>query len=254
MGRPDDDVSQGEGFLARWAKRKQAIRGGLDPDAPPPPPPDPWRAGQPAASPVSVGPAAGGADATTDDPARAAETPPLPSLDAIVPGADVTAFLQSHVPEALRTAALRKLWVTDPEIRSFVEMADYQWDFNNPDSIPGWSSRLPDIDVKAMAARIFGTDKQPPTEPDAGETPAAAGLDSPPDAMTARPGHDDIARIGPAGIDPPESVGAMAARDAADTVEHTAEHIAGDPVPAAPMDDGASNGLGRRRHGGALPT
>ncbi len=77
----------------------------------------------------------------TSAPPRARRRPadlPLPSLDSIVPGADVSAFFQAHVPEALRNAALRKLWTTDPEISGFIEMADYQWDFNNPDSIPGW--------------------------------------------------------------------------------------------------------------------
>ncbi len=149
MSRPDD--SEG-GFLGRWARRKQeAQRAAREPAV---------------AAPAEV------------TPPPAAEQPaadlPLPSLDSIVPGADVSAFFQAHVPEALRKAALRKLWTTDPEISGFIEMADYQWDFNNPDAIPGWGSRLDMPDVRRLAGRLLGVEQEERNAaPDRDAAPAA---------------------------------------------------------------------------------
>jgi hypothetical protein len=135
MSRPEDETPVDGGFLGRWAKRKQEVqRQDLVPQNVPDALPEPV-------------------------PEARAEELPLPSLDSIVPGSDLTAFFQKHVPEALRTAALRKLWVTDPEIKNFIEMADYQWDFNNPDSIPGWSSSVEGVDVKDMLEKVMGMEK-----------------------------------------------------------------------------------------------
>jgi hypothetical protein len=95
------------------------------------------------------------------------ESLPLPSLDDILPGSDMSVFFQKHVPEALRAAALRKLWITDPDIKDFIEMADYQWDFTKPDSIPGWSSTVEGVDMKAMLEKIFsGAIKKEPEPED----------------------------------------------------------------------------------------
>jgi Protein of unknown function (DUF3306) len=138
MSRPEDETPVDGGFLGRWARRKQEVQ---RQDAAPQPAPE-------------------GAPDTVPD--GAAEELPLPSLDSIVSGSEVTAFFQKHVPEALRTAALRKLWVTDPEIKNFIEMADYQWDFNNPDSIPGWSSSIEGVDVNGMLEKVMGIEKPAP--------------------------------------------------------------------------------------------
>ncbi len=130
MSRPEDE----NGFLNRWAKRKQLVQkeaAQLE---------DASAAGRPEVAPQ-----------TATDPVEL----PLPSLDDVLPGGDVSVFLQKHVPDALRNMALRKAWLADPEISSFIEMADYQLDYANPDSIPGWSSRLEGVDIKAMVERVF---------------------------------------------------------------------------------------------------
>ncbi len=139
MSRSDD--SDG-GFLGRWARRKQEAH----------------RAAREAAPVPAL------AEVPSEPAAPAAELP-LPSLDSIVPGADVSAFFQAHVPDALRTAALRKLWTTDPEISGFIEMADYQWDFNNPDAIPGWGSRLETPDVRRLVQRVLGSGEEERSTP-----------------------------------------------------------------------------------------
>jgi hypothetical protein len=79
----------------------------------------------------------------------------LPSLESIGANSDVTAFLQRGVPATLTRAALRRAWTADPAIRDFVGLSENSWDFNAPDSIPGFGS-LDAADVKRMAAQFFG--------------------------------------------------------------------------------------------------
>jgi Protein of unknown function (DUF3306) len=215
------------GFLSRWSRLKQETK---REDATPAPQPE-----------AAVPPAAD-IDAGREQPPLDEELP-LPSLDDITPGADVTAFFGKHVPEALRTAALRKLWITDPDIKDFIEMADYQWDFTNPDSIPGWSSKLEGVDVKALVDRIFG------------EIPAAvdrekAAADSP-DTLSEpveplAPEDENTLGENTETADIPDSSSAnrlMRPAVAADDVA----------MQKNPSDSGVY-ALQKRRHGGALPT
>jgi hypothetical protein len=81
-----------------------------------------------------------------DDDAAAPETcaipifdpASLPSLDSITAGTDISLFLRSGVPAELTVAALRRAWVSDPVIRDFIGIAENQWDFTNPATIPGF--------------------------------------------------------------------------------------------------------------------
>src|SRR3546814_7221733 len=63
---------------------------------------------------------------------------PLPSLENLTAESDLTAFLREGVPESLKKAALRKMWLLDPAIRDHVGLAECTWDFNRPGSIPGF--------------------------------------------------------------------------------------------------------------------
>ena len=62
----------------------------------------------------------------------------LPSLESIAADSDIGAFLQSGVPAELTRGALRRVWASDPAIRDFIGIAENQWDFNDPDGIPGF--------------------------------------------------------------------------------------------------------------------
>jgi hypothetical protein len=62
----------------------------------------------------------------------------LPSLESITADTDIGAFLKSGVPAELTRAALRRVWSSDPAIRDFIGIAENQWDFNDPDGIPGF--------------------------------------------------------------------------------------------------------------------
>jgi hypothetical protein len=142
---PSDDETGG--FLGRWAKRKQAVQ--LETQQVKSPAPLPTEEDK-----QSLAPTAPAETAASSESHEKTELP-LPSLDDVLPGGDVSMFLAKHVPDSLRNLALRKAWASDPEISTFIEIAENQWDFNNPDSIPGFSSKLEGIDIKAMVEKMF---------------------------------------------------------------------------------------------------
>jgi hypothetical protein len=125
MSREDDNP------LLRWARRKHAARTGGDPGA-----------GSPAA--VATEPAARAMPAerppaALDAAAEKAPEPP-PSLDDLTAESNLAAFLRENVPEHVKKAALRKMWSLDPAIRDHIGLVENGWDFNQPESIPGFGS------------------------------------------------------------------------------------------------------------------
>lgn len=140
-------TDEDEGTLARWSRRKRAARG---PEAAPPP--------EPEASPPAV--------------EEAVPPEELPSLDDLTVGSDLTAFLRKGVPDALKRAALRKMWSLDPAIRDHVGLSENAWDFNDPASIPGFGPA-----AKALARPDFlsrgqlNLDRLKPVEPAPAEDP-----------------------------------------------------------------------------------
>ena len=216
-----------EGFLKRWSRKKRTETPAAEPEAAETPPSNlPPQAGEGLSIPPprsgggqeGVPPQARGPhEKTGDDAIDPATRPPIESLG---PGSDYTVFLKKGVPEALRLAALRKAWMSDPFIRDFRSPAiDYGWDFTTPD----YSLRAGD-DVAKMLDQIFA-----PAAPDANPPPS-----SPPPSPA------------PAAKAAPEQGGAaerpkLPQKKAADSVAPTAA--------AAP----AMAEKPRRKHGGALP-
>jgi hypothetical protein len=156
-------MSDQEKFLARWSRRKLEPADEKVPAQPPQ-----------------------GADASppNDDaakpptPARQAEAvaefdlSKLPSLDSIGADSDIRAFLQAGVPSPLKNAALRRAWSADPAIRDYVGPNENFWEGAGPDGVPGFGELDPNLDVKKLAAEVFG-DREPQTEPPAEATSSA---------------------------------------------------------------------------------
>ena len=92
----------------------------------------------------------------------------MPSIDSIVAGTDIRAFLQKGVPAELTKAALRRAWTTDPAIRDFIEIAENQWDFTDPTSIPGFGPLRASDDVRQLVSQAMG--KLPESPPPAALT------------------------------------------------------------------------------------
>ncbi len=220
-----------EGFLKRWSRRKrEGTPAANEPDSVQAPPQAPSSSLPPQAEEVSAAPsslapqpAAGAGDTPVGD--RAGDGPDddaidpatLPPLESLGPESDYTVFLKKGVPEALRLAALRKAWASDPLIRDFRSPAiDYGWDFTTPDY-----ALRPGDDVGKLLDRIFPKD--------AAETPVAA-----PTPIPQLP--SEAARPAPL---PPEPPVAEAATPKSEP----------EPAPALV----SAQTVPRRRHGGALP-
>jgi hypothetical protein len=88
----------------------------------------------------------------------AATLPPIESIDART---DITVFLQSGVPEELRLVALRRAWIADSAIRNFKDPQENDWNFNDPNGVPGFGELGPEADVKRMVAGILGEASRP---------------------------------------------------------------------------------------------
>lgn len=213
-------MSEG-GFLSRWSRRKQAIARGEAPVEPVPP--------EAVTTPAAVPDHAVPGDAPIAKPAVAEEAPfdiaSLPSIESLTAESDITAFLARGVPQILKRQALRRIWSLDTGIRDFVGPADYAWDFNAPDGVPGFSLDLPG-DVKKLLAQAIGAPPEPePEARDGAEIPAE------PDGPPA-----EVAAAEPA---PPSLPAAAAPPDAPEAAPAEAE---AEPAPRP------------RRHGSAMPS
>jgi hypothetical protein len=121
-------------FLRRWSRRKRAAERQA-----------------PQAGPNSNPPAPSESTAPPFDPVV------LPPIESIGAASDIRAFLAPNVPIELRRAALRQLWVSDPAIRDFIGIAENQWDFTKPDSVPGFGSLELTPELRRLAEEYFGS-------------------------------------------------------------------------------------------------
>lgn len=149
MSAPDNPK---EHFLRRWSRRKQ--RAEKHPDAGGK---APQIVADETAAPVSS--AQRESDGPVFDPAS------LPPIDSINAASDIRAFLAPNVPMNLARAALRRAWLTDPNIHDFVGLAENQWDFTNPDSVPGFGSLEITPELQRMAANLIGDLCEPSAQP-----------------------------------------------------------------------------------------
>ncbi len=135
-------MSDPKSFLERWSRQKLES------------------AEEPALADKAALPAAekrAGEPAAPAKPAPVAEIDleKLPSIESIVAGTDIRAFLQKGVPPALSRAALRRAWSADPAIRDFIGLSENSWDFTAPDSMPGFGPLGPD-EIRRLTAQLFG--------------------------------------------------------------------------------------------------
>jgi hypothetical protein len=161
----------------------------------------------------------------------------LPPIDSIVAGSDIRAFLQKNVPAELTKAALRRAWTTDPAIRDFIGIAENQWDFTDPTSIPGFGPLEPGGDVQGMLAQAMG--KLPDAQKAVG--PGSHSKSQPPAAEAAGPNLPVEARAED-GAAPPE-------REITDVQSTIASAAPQHPEPI--LDSGAIRR--RKGHGTAMP-
>jgi hypothetical protein len=221
MSDPDN---RAEKLLQRWSRRKQAalrrVRGSEPRGAPP---------NAEARSPTGAC-ARGRRDQPAFDPAT------LPPIESITAASDIRAFLAPGVPEELTRAALRRMWVTDPAIRDFVGLAENQWDFTRPDSVPGFGSLELTPDLRRILARLVGE----PTEQSAADGEQAQPIAETSDRLTPPTTRPTLgaANVALRSADPP--LPSRRSNDDAATQPRCGEKLATPDWP-------------RRKHGGALP-
>jgi hypothetical protein len=211
-----------EGFLSRWSRRKRQAVAKAPPPAEPAVVPAVVPDEPPEAPPLAAEVAAPGPEAPPGGEASAADgafdPASLPPVESLTAESDLRPFMQPRVPAALRQAAMRRMWSLDPVIRDFVGPADYAWDFNAPDGVPGFALELGG-DIARLLAQAIGEPAM-----DAGpEVPPAPG--APPMDLALAPAPEAAA--------PPVAEEAPASPPATMTTE-----------PPAPPP---------RRHGGARP-
>jgi hypothetical protein len=146
----DDPAS---GFLERWSRKKieaeRDVAAPAEADAKSETPP------------AETGAPKRDRESTDKSPADRGPKPEfdlasLPSLDSITAATDIRGFLTPGVPKELARAALRRAWVADPAIRNFVGLAENDWDFTDPNAMPGFGALPEGYDIKKLVAQIFG--------------------------------------------------------------------------------------------------
>lgn len=175
-------MSDGEGFLGRWSRRKREAK----------------------ESPVDPAPAAGVVPQGSALP-RAAEpagSAPLPPVESLTPQSDFAPFMQADVDPTLKGRALKTLF-GDPALYPMDGLDVYIDDYSKPDPLPeGWLAKLNQfaaLDGGAQAERAQEAEhaqeaQRPQAEPPAlGEAPPPANAlaPEPPDESAARARSDD---------------------------------------------------------------
>ncbi|MDO9526890.1 MAG: DUF3306 domain-containing protein [Gemmobacter sp.] len=214
------------GFLSRWSRRKiaahdpaaDAVEGPVVADIP-----EPDSALHP-----------GDAEVVVDEAYISALAP----VESITADTDLLPFLRKGVPQALRNAAMRRMWLADPLIRDHLDVArDYFWDWNAPGGVPGGGGSL-SVDAVAQMMRDV-IDGPGPVQDTAPVALSEAG--------TAAPTPAPPAELAP---EIPEPAAIASAQETAQTPDVA---VAG---PSGPAHDQApaSVTLRPRRHGGAVPS
>jgi hypothetical protein len=251
-------MNEREGFLSRWsrlkrdaaeqseaasdeaAKNAETISEGDNPEGE-----------NPEGERVSSGGGAADKDATLPS----IDLTELPPIESITATTDIRAFLAPGVPLELTRAALRRAWVVDPKIRTFIGIAENQWDFTAPETIPGFGPLKAIDDVRRLVADVFGDSShqaqteeaprrdqvaEPPAQPVSGAQESAGSSTSEGDTPMEPPGDGEARQL--VYTASPSAVSAeFAHRD-----NHAAPHNA--------VEDHESVTASRpRRHGGALP-
>lgn len=120
-----------EGFLGRWARRKEAARTGRELPEPPP--------AAPAMAPVAKPAAAAGSAPAVAPPASVpVAPPPAPTLEdaqALTPASDFSRFVRADVSPEVRNTAMKKLFA-DPHFNVMDGMDVYIDDYSKPDPLP----------------------------------------------------------------------------------------------------------------------
>ena len=208
-------MSGDDTFLSRWSKRKREAIEQPAADAPP----------QDLKSP-------------SDSNEKKTEEEPfdlslLPDLETLTGDSDIQSFLHKAVPEALRNAALRKMWALDPSVRNYVgEALDYAYDWNIPGGVPGFGEIISNEQSLAFVRDLLAG---PTTNENVIENAAMQGDQA----------------LSPLLQQDANEHQKIEADNHSQDIEKS--HLVATADPVAPQPEPASQPPKKQRHGGALP-
>jgi hypothetical protein len=219
-----------DNLFSRWSRRKEAVRNSEAATLP-----------EHELAPEAVAAEAGAEQLNqplAEDGAEAGElSGPLPRIEDLTAETDLSAFLRKGIPDALKSAALRKMWSLDPSIRDFVGPSEYAWDFNQPGSMAGFGPLQGKDPVTGFLKTMSGSI---PTDPER-VAPAPEGPDEIPETLPNSPDDELVTESSSSA-----EVAAAAAPNPLDE-EVFAE-------PAGPIEPEGRSGINvSPRHGGAMP-
>ena len=140
---------ESEAFLARWSKRKAQARVATTVE-------DAQGEGQQPYAAAETGQDADRTVSATESEPDEVALEDLPPIDSIDASTDLTPWLKQKLPEAWKRAALSRAWASDPAISQFTGLADYAWDWNVPDGVPGFGPLRATDDVVQLLAQAMG--------------------------------------------------------------------------------------------------
>ncbi|HXF55270.1 MAG TPA: DUF3306 domain-containing protein [Hyphomicrobiaceae bacterium] len=172
----------------------------------------------------------------------------LPKIEELTADSDFAQFMDPRVPSSLRQAALRRAWTLDPRIRDFVEMSDWNYDWNVPGGAPCYGPMPTGTKVGELLAQVFQTSSKNVVQ-EASKTPD----------------YDKLSHSGPDTTGAPSQIAgeeaaamAPAETEAAREKPLGASRVAEAHSTSVERENEAPSRMGygpprRRRHGGALP-
>lgn len=237
-----------EGFLSRWSRRKAELQ---------------HEEVAPAAEPRQDAGAEPTLETSEGVPEAGELTPEeieaLPKVEDLTLDTDMTVFLRKGVPEALKNAALRRMWTLDPAIRDYrSEALDYAYDWNVPGGVPGNGPMLPTDDIAAMVRQVFGD--PPPESPETVEGTARGPMSQSVEPAAGEGGEgpqEPPESVGSATLDQPENQPVDVAIPLAEQSVRLGEQEQLEAFPdrdLTPESEPITGpNLPKRRHGGAKP-
>ncbi len=242
-------MSEAEGFLSRWARRKRESGAGKPADAPE------QSAPRAAATPT---PAPSGERAPPAPETPSVDLSALPPIESITATTDIRPFLAPGVPAELARAALRRAWVADPSIRDFIGIAESQWDFTNPQAIPGFGTLGSLDEVRRLLATVAGNNDEGAASASGAEANPSPIAPSGETAVASDPAEANATASNPTCQASPDDAAAAEGRSAPALPVPANAHLSDSDKACAAMqkDDAAapaSESPTRRAHGGALP-
>ena len=161
-----DDQREGEGRLQRWSRLKRAARAEKTRQTE-------LQSAPSEAPSAALSPPTAAVPATQPEPDKSKEqkkiddvVKDLPPLESLGKDSNYSLFMREGVPEKMRTAALRKLWRSDP---AFLEQFPYEMHMEDYNKTFVPMNAATDTIFRAGLGYLFDDDKDKPENPPGAE-------------------------------------------------------------------------------------